>query len=344
MKVTVLVAVYNTEKYLPECLDSLLAQTHTDLEIMCVDDCSTDSSLSILRDYASRDPRIKIIALPHNQGQAKARNIAIKQSTGDLYCFLDSDDWFAPDSIEKCVQVFENNDKADCVLFKLIKVDTEKRNFRISNSLNHEQPNKNSSEIPRFQDSKIQVSQFSGPSAFRLSLDWSLHGVYMTTAALQKSILYDDTCRSYSDDNTTRLHYLRSREVCLSDGIYYYRQNPESVSHVSNISRFNFLRANEHMQQMLRDMNMPDDILNLHEQVRHQNLIGCYLFFCQHRNHWSKGDCEYANNEMQRIWDTIESARLDNKKNHRFGYRHCTSWFLFKIQEELFYFIRKIIK
>ena len=160
----------------------------------------------------------------------------------------------------------------------------------------------------------------------------------MVRGDIQREILYDDTCRSYSDDNTTRLHYLRSREVHLCDGIYYYRQNPQSVSNVTNISRFNFLRANEHMQQQLREMQMPDDILNLHEQVRLNNLIGCYIFYHQYRSQWTSADRSYALNEMKRIWHTIEPQRL--KHQMRFGYMFCPSWTLFRIQEEVFCFLR----
>lgn len=320
MKVTVLVAVYNAEKYLNACLDSLLAQSYTNLEIMCVDDCSTDSSLSILNDYAQKDNRIHVIHLDENQGQAKARNIAIKQSTGDLYCFLDSDDWFATDSIEKAVKVFESNKNADCVLFRLNKVYEDGK----------EEEYKMDCAFP-----------LQGTDAFRKSLDWSIHGVYMVRASLQRDILYDDICRSYSDDNTTRLHYLRSREVDICEGTYYYRQNPQSVSHINNISRFNFLKANEHMQQMLRDMKMPDDILNLHEQVRMNNLIGSYLFYCQNRDKWSNTDRSFAQNELKRIWNTIEPKRLSSQT--RFGYMLCPSWTLFKIQEETFYFLRKLL-
>ncbi len=338
MKVTILVAVYNTEKYLSRCIDSLLSQTHTDLEILCVDDCSTDSSLSLLIDYAYRDPRVRVIPLSKNQGQAVARNIAIEQATGDLYCFLDSDDWFVPDSVEKAVQVFCDNPEADCVLFRLVKA-TEQ-----AASPSAEQGGEPTFRFEDYPTPSDGSTVFSGHDAFVKSLDWSIHGVYMTTAALQKSILYDDTCRSYSDDNTTRLHYLRSRQVCLCEGIYYYRQNPLSVSHVADISRFNFLRANEHMQQMLVDMDMPDDILNLHEQVRHQNLIGCYLFYCEHRSGWSLSDRRYAIREMRRIWKTIDRHRLNPLSTRKFGYRHCLSWGLFRLQEEVFWLGRKVLK
>lgn len=93
--VSVIVPVYNTSKYLRECLDSLLAQTYTKLEIICVNDGSTDDSLSILREYEARDSRIRIIDQP-NGGMAAARNAALDIATGEWVTGVDSDDSVEP--------------------------------------------------------------------------------------------------------------------------------------------------------------------------------------------------------------------------------------------------------
>ena len=73
-QVTILVAVWNTAAYLPQCLESLRRQTLRDIQVVCVDDESTDESLAVLRHYADLDERIEVVALPKNQGQAHARN------------------------------------------------------------------------------------------------------------------------------------------------------------------------------------------------------------------------------------------------------------------------------
>lgn len=91
-KVSVIVPVYNVEKYLRQCLDSLVNQTLTDIEIICINDGSTDGSLSILEDYASKDERIKVIS-QENQGQGAARNRGIELSSGEYIGFVDPDDW-----------------------------------------------------------------------------------------------------------------------------------------------------------------------------------------------------------------------------------------------------------
>ena len=99
-KLSIIVPVYNVEKYLPKCLESLIKQTLNDIEIICVNDGSMDNSLAILKEFASRDSRIKIIDNQH-QGVAKTRNTGIEQSTGEYIGFVDSDDYIDIDFFEK---------------------------------------------------------------------------------------------------------------------------------------------------------------------------------------------------------------------------------------------------
>ncbi len=91
-RITVIVPVYNTEKYLAQCLDSLVNQTLKEIEIICVDDCSDDGSAEILRRYAEADPRVKIISLPENKGTCHARKAGVRAAAGKHIMFADSDD------------------------------------------------------------------------------------------------------------------------------------------------------------------------------------------------------------------------------------------------------------
>lgn len=99
-KLSIIVPVYNVEKYLSKCLESLIKQTLKDIEIICVNDGSMDNSLAILKEFASKDSRIRIIDNQH-QGVAKTRNTGIEQSTGEYIGFVDSDDYIDIDFFEK---------------------------------------------------------------------------------------------------------------------------------------------------------------------------------------------------------------------------------------------------
>ena len=91
-KVSVIIPVYNVEKYLSECLDSVVNQTLKDIEIICVNDGSPDGSAAILEEYAQKDNRIKVIT-QENRGLSEARNSGLKIASGEYIAFLDSDDY-----------------------------------------------------------------------------------------------------------------------------------------------------------------------------------------------------------------------------------------------------------
>ena len=96
-RVSVIVPVYNAEKTLARCLDSVLGQTMEDLEVLAVDDGSTDDSLRLLREYAARDARVRVFAQA-NSGVAAARNLAVSHAEGEYLQFVDSDDRLPPDA------------------------------------------------------------------------------------------------------------------------------------------------------------------------------------------------------------------------------------------------------
>ena len=99
--ISVVVPVYNTDKWLDRCLDSVRSQTFSDLEILCIDDGSVDGTPEILSRHASEDSRIRVITFPENHGVPYARNVAMEEASGEYLYFLDSDDWIDPDYLEE---------------------------------------------------------------------------------------------------------------------------------------------------------------------------------------------------------------------------------------------------
>jgi glycosyltransferase involved in cell wall biosynthesis len=120
--VSIIVPVYNVENYLSECINSILNQTLVDLEIICIDDCSTDNSLKILSDYSKEDPRIKIIRHQKNQGLGGARNTGLLHATSPFTAFVDSDDYIDRNMIECLYDSATENqtDMAWCGISKFV--------------------------------------------------------------------------------------------------------------------------------------------------------------------------------------------------------------------------------
>ena len=115
IRVSVIIPVYNTERYLKQCLDSVIGQTLRDIEIICVDDGSTDNSLDILNEYAKCDRRILVIQ-QENAGAGAARNNGLAIAKGQYCSFLDADDFFNATMLEEAYEKAER-DYADMVVF-----------------------------------------------------------------------------------------------------------------------------------------------------------------------------------------------------------------------------------
>ncbi len=123
VKISVIVPCYNVEKYLKECLDSIVNQTLEDIEIICINDGSTDNTLNIINSYAEKDNRIKIINQT-NQGLSKARNVGLENVTGEYTTFIDSDDYFDLTAFEEIYNLAHEK-SLDLLVFKLINFDDD---------------------------------------------------------------------------------------------------------------------------------------------------------------------------------------------------------------------------
>ena len=112
-KITAIIPVYNVENYLERCLKSILYNTYTNLEIICVNDGSTDNSKKILEDYSKRDKRVVVIN-KKNAGVSSARNAGIKIATGEYIAFVDSDDWIHEKYFEYLIRGIDTADLVIC--------------------------------------------------------------------------------------------------------------------------------------------------------------------------------------------------------------------------------------
>lgn len=299
-QISILVAVYNTAPYLPQCLDSLCGQTLRDIQIICIDDCSTDQSPQILADYARRDTRITLLRTPHNSGHAAARNLGLQIATGEFTTFVDSDDWLAPDALEQALEALAQNPANDCAVMRLIMYYPDD---------GHEV------EHPLHTGGKEALT---GEEAFMLSLDnWAIHGVYVVRTSLHKRYPYDASSILYSDEYATHLHYLNARRVVMCQGRYYYRQNPASTTRACSMRRFACLEADLGKRRAIEaeaaQGHIPHhaaEALRLCETQRWCNMIGSYLFLLDNKAHFTPAERREALQRMARVLPTFNRSLI----------------------------------
>jgi hypothetical protein len=162
----------------------------------------------------------------------------------------------------------------------------------------------------------------------------------MARAELYHEHPYDETCRLYSDDNTTLIHYLVSREVRRCAGRYYYRQHRYSSTNRSSVRRFDHLRANESMHRQMVALGVPQSIIDSYEQHRWLVLVDVYMFYHVHGQELTPAERAYGLSELRRVWATIDRTLLDRRTIAKLGYRPCRTWLLFRLQEWLYFTLR----
>ncbi len=330
-RITVLVAVYNAKRYLRKCLDSLVQQTLKDIQVVCINDCSTDCSQTIIEEYTRKDSRFRLVNMPTNQGQACARNKGLEYADGEYITMLDSDDWFAPDSLQKAYEAVTSKEDVDCAMFRLMQCYED-------------------TGVVEEYHNRTEKNVFTGEEAFRLSLDWSLHGLYIVRADIHKAYPYDTSCRLYSDDNTTRLHYLHSRKVIISEGEYFYRKHSQSMTTACSMLRFDYMDANLSMKRQLIAeaakgyISNPEEILNIYEQHRWLNIVDAYWYYHLNKEHFTSAErqtikCLIANKLL-----TVEKERIAPSLRRKFGYYPFKSFRLFALCEDTYFILRNILR
>lgn len=256
-KVSVIIPVYNVENYLHECLDSLISQSLKHIEIICVDDGSTDHSLDILREYEQKDPRVKILT-QKNQKQGAARNNALKLVTGEYVQFLDSDDYLAPNTCEslykKCKEL-----NLDMLSFGGTNFDNDTREI-LGNPYYEFRylPDDWSKEIFCYKDCTAFLPRMAVSAALT---------IYRRQFLKEHRITFPE--KIYYEDNTFFVKAVtQAKRVSIDKTLYYYRRiHPMSTTHDWSKHFGDYLKNIEIILRHLKDIEMEERIWLLYKNT-----------------------------------------------------------------------------
>ena len=246
IKVSVILPVYNCEKYLRQCLDSLIAQTLQDIEIICVNDGSTDSSLEILKEYAAADMRFVIID-SENKGAGAARNLGIEAACGKYLAFPDSDDWFEPTMLSTAYRGAEK-DRADITIFRSMLYDNE---------TGQSTPCSYSLRLDRLPQHRPFAVRDMDCSVFRNIMGWSWDKLYKRSFVLNNGLRFQEQ-RTTNDMYFTFISiYKATRITTCEQYLYNQRRNVSgSLSAMRERSWECFYNALLEMRRELREMGI----------------------------------------------------------------------------------------
>ncbi len=229
MKYSIIVPVYNVEKYLPKCLDSLINQNFSDYEIIIVDDGSTDGSGKIADAYAEKCSSLISVIHQKNSGPAIARNTGIDKAKGEYLCFIDSDDWVADNFLTRLDEELNKND-LDILIFNAHMI---LENGKIIGNLF------NSEEKFRFVDNRILITD--QPTVWNKIYKKSLFTE--TGVRFPEHMLHEDLA------TIPKLAIYAQRVASINDCLYYYLQRKTSIMH--NLTPDKFIKTIDCMNIIL---------------------------------------------------------------------------------------------
>ena len=236
-KVSIIIPVYNVEKYLPACLNSVLNQTHQNVEIILINDGSTDSSAHICDEYARRDGRIQVMH-QQNAGVAVARNAGLQKATGDFISFVDADDLLHPEFYTKLLGSLQKH-HADIVECGFLRFANEE-------------------DLPT-QETQMKGSEktYATEKALELLIREEIKQMpcnKLFTAQVNKGILFPPG-RKHEDDFWAYLIVGNAKKIVVRDEVlYFYRQHIESnMGRKYNVTRLEGLLAIEQRIAYMRD-------------------------------------------------------------------------------------------
>ena len=228
-KVSIIVPVYNVERYLRQCLDSLVNQTYRNIEIICVNDGATDESGEILTEYAAKDSTIKVIS-QKNAGLSAARNVGFSFATGDYVMYVDSDDWIDVRTCEKAVFKAEEH-AADLVIWPYIR---EFPNHSAPKVIFSEEKTFHAAECRELQRRMVGLlkTELAHPeNADALCTVWGK--LYRRELIERNNIRFTDLQRIGTyEDGLFNLHYLAhvKNATYIPDYLSHYRKNSGMTS------------------------------------------------------------------------------------------------------------------
>lgn len=230
--VSIIVPVYNAEKYLAECIDSLLNQTYKDIEILLVDDGSTDGSGTICELYVNRDNRIQYIH-QKNSGVSVARNSALDLAQGEYLCFVDSDDIVDPNYLQNLVNLSKGGAFALCGYTRKQELLGEKETSVKEYDVNN------------------YIIQVFGESVIHPSI-WMM---LFRSNIIQKNIIRFTPGCVRNEDTEFYIKYMTfEKSIVVSDYKgYFYRDNPNSAVHKFNEKALTFIEADQRISDYLID-------------------------------------------------------------------------------------------
>lgn len=300
-KVSVIVPIYNVEKYLHQCLDSIIQQTFTNLEIILVNDGTLDQSGVIANEYADKDSRIKLLH-KENGGLSDARNHGMKEATGEFTMFVDSDDWLDTLMIEKMLHTCLQH-QADIVQSAFYYAYEDK--FLIDKKYleQNKQPTiLNKQELMTELVLNKQVKNFAWGKLYKTEL--------IQDIPFKKGVLFEDVFWAH-----LVMHEVQSY-VILIDPFYYYRQRDDSIVATYSLRNLDMIKGLKARHTFIKQ-HYATLVSESYKNILKMNLIHYYLLHQNREQDTGKTHRNQIQNDIKVNYDDFRRSVADDTQLRR---------------------------
>ncbi len=300
--ISVIIPIYNAEKYLKKCLDSIIESSYQDIEIICVNDGSIDSSINILMEYKSKDSRIRVIN-QENAGVSSARNAGLKEAIGEYIVFCDADDWVSPEMFGHLLNTRLDSDMVVCNVYNVKDgAYTIQKHAYGSATINNREDVRN----------KIIQSLLTPNDAFATLLQGVWNKLYRSSIIKKQNLHFEESI-SYAEDWLFNIAYFRNADtVCfIEEALYYHRigLNMSLSSTVSYKEFENSIRIQDILYEWFPEKEQEKSenfrIIELQKEclIKYARLAGV-------RGFWGFCKTIYDNERLEQAYIAVESLPL----------------------------------
>ena len=300
VEISVILPVYNSEKYLQECLESLLNHTFKDIEILCIDDGSSDGSLDILREYEKKDNRIIVIS-QENMGVAKTRNNALGLIKAKYIYFMDSDDYLDKNAFKKLHDNITSNNSDFCIMKAIFVNDAEEYKFPAFEL---------EKEFGKVNFNKFTFTYADIKSHVLNDLFAPWLKLYRANFLKSNEDFTFPEIKSYSDAPFHVKTMLNASKISfVPEYLYYYRENDDSLVHSSS-NTINFFTLSDIIEDYLKDNGFFDEFKDEFAAFKIVKLV-YYMGFTDSEEYYSKAKDELSKLDASSLVEDKDIDRRD---------------------------------
>ena len=284
-KVSLIIPVYNTVNYLRRCLESAVSQTYKKMEIICVDDGSTDGSEKIVDEFAARDRRV-VVVHQVNRGESHARNTGLRIASGDYIGFMDCDDWIEPDMYETLVRALEEAE-ADMAIAGFYREFEEAGKSRITVQNERDSFRTFAYIWDKLYRREIVCGAFEGPIFFDESIKLGGDVLYLAECALRAK-----------------------RAVYVDKTFYHYLQREDSGCHMPDLERReDNIRAYQIVRRKFEERQVEPFVLDLIKRILVYHSSNTAELACELRNGEVLARCQTLMKQYEEVYKRLNANK-----------------------------------